>query len=148
MVMRPFPRFLSALLASFAVAHAADYHPSLPAIGSLDGLGVNIHFTEPQPGELEMIKAAGFKWVRMDFAWAGTEREAGKYDFAAYDRLVAALEKHSLRAVFILDYGNPLYDEGLAPHTDAARAAFAKWAAAAVGHFKGRGFLWELWKKN
>ena len=124
--MRPLLRFLVALLVSFAVARSAEYHPSLPAIGSLDGLGVNIHFTDPQPGELEMIKAAGFKWVRMDFTWGGTEREAGKYDFAAYDRLVGALEKNGLRAVFILDYGNPLYDEGLAPHTDGGRAAFAK----------------------
>jgi hypothetical protein len=32
-----------------------------------DGFGVNIHFTQPKAGELEMLAAAGFKWVRMDF---------------------------------------------------------------------------------
>ena len=108
---------------------------------------MNIHFTDPKPGEMEMLAAAGFKWVRMDFTWAATERTKGEYDFSAYDRLAAHLDKHKLRAVFILDYGNPLYDDGLAPHTEEARAAFAKWAAAAVTHFKGKGWLWELWNE-
>jgi hypothetical protein len=135
--------FLAAVLAS----QAATPHRSLPAIGSLDGLGVNIHFTEPKPGELEMIAAAGFRWIRMDFAWGATERKLGEYDFAAYDRLVAALEKNGLRAVFILDYGNPLYDSGLSPHTDEGRAAFAKWTAAAVKRYAGKGYLWEMWNE-
>ena len=56
---------------------------------------MNIHFTDPRPGEMEMLAAAGFRWVRMDFAWEGTEREKGKYDFSAYDRLMSALDKQS-----------------------------------------------------
>jgi hypothetical protein len=138
---------LAALSATVLICRAAIPHPSIPAIGSLDGLGVNIHFTDAKPGELEMIKAAGFKWVRMDLAWGGTERKQGEYDFAAYDRLVDALEKNGLRAVFILDYGNPLYDSGLAPHTDEGGAAFAKWAATAVKRYAGKGYLWELWNE-
>ncbi|HWB57907.1 MAG TPA: cellulase family glycosylhydrolase [Chthoniobacteraceae bacterium] len=145
--MKP-PRLpLISLVLVLSRALAADPHPSLPPIGSLDGLGVNIHFTDPQPGEMEMIAAAGFKWVRMDFAWGGTEREKGVYDFSAYDRLVAALDKQKMRAVFILDYGNKLYDSGNSPRTDETRAAFAKWAAAAVKHFSGRGYLWEMWNE-
>lgn len=112
-----------------------------------DGLGVNIHFTDPKPGEMRQLAAAGFGIVRMDLTWAGTERKAGAYDFAAYDRLLAALDAHKVRALFILDYGNKLYDDGLSPHTDAGRAAFAKWAAAAASHFKGRGVLWEIWNE-
>src|SRR4051812_42307728 len=94
---------LVGMLAIATVMRADVPHPSLPAIGSLDGLGVNIHFTDPQPGELEMIRDAGFKWVRMDLGWGGTERKAGEYDFSAHDRLAAALAKNGLRAVFILD---------------------------------------------
>src|SRR5947208_12539889 len=41
------------------------------------GLGVNIHFTEPEPGEMKMIADAGFRWVRTDFKWEATERERG-----------------------------------------------------------------------
>lgn len=66
--------------------------PPLPPLAPRDGLGVNIHFTKAKPGELEMIRAAGFKWVRMDFTWAATEKEKGEYDFSAYDQLLADLE--------------------------------------------------------
>ncbi len=129
------------------LAASARPHPSLPPIGSLDGLGVNIHFTDAQPGELEMIAAAGFRWVRMDLSWAATERERGRYDFSAFERLSAALEAQKLRALFILDYGNPLYDSGAPPRSEEARAAFARWAVAALRHFRGKGYLWELWNE-
>lgn len=151
--MSRFP-FLAALFASLFAAHAGEPHPSLPPPVIPDCLGVNIHFTDPKPGELEMLAAAGFKWVRMDFGWAGTERVKGEYDFSAYDRLVAALDKFKIRAVFIFDYGNPLYAApgGTQPFTSRAntpefREAFGKWAVATVRHFKGRGYLWEMWNE-
>ena len=112
-----------------------------------DGLGVNIHFTDPRPGEMEMLAAAGFKWVRMDFGWGATERRKGEYDFSEYERLMAALGKHQIRPIFILDYSNRFYDDGQSPHTDEGRAAFAKWAAAAATHFKGRGVVWEMYNE-
>ena len=111
--------------------------PELP-----DGLGVNIHFTDPQPGELERFGEAGFRWVRQDLAWAAVERERGRYDFSAYDRLLAAM-----RILFILDYGNPLYDDGKAPATDDARAAFVQFAAEAARHFAGKNVVWEIWNE-
>ncbi|HSI12642.1 MAG TPA: cellulase family glycosylhydrolase [Chthoniobacter sp.] len=147
-------RPLVAALLLLTVARAAEPHPSLPPPVIPDCLGVNIHFTDPKPGELEMLAAAGFKWVRMDFGWGGTERKKGEYDFSAFDRLVAALDKFKIRAVFILDYGNPLYaDPGdQSPFTSRAntpefREAFGRWAVAAVQHFKGRGYLWEMWNE-
>jgi hypothetical protein len=112
-----------------------------------DGLGVNIHFTDARPGELEMLAAGGFHWVRMDFFWAATEKRPGEYDFSAYDRLLAALEVQKLRALFILDYGNPLYEADSAVATEAGRRAFSRWAAAAAVHFKSHGILWEIWNE-
>jgi hypothetical protein len=137
---------LAVLLSAAGLAVGAP-HPSLPPPVIPDCLGVNIHFTDPKPGELEMLAAAGFKWVRMDFSWEGTERKKGEYDFSAYDRLAAALEKHGIRAVFILDYGNPLYDGGLPPASQESRAAFARWAVDGVRHFAGKGHLWEMWNE-
>lgn len=112
-----------------------------------NGLGVNIHFTNPRPGEMEMLAAAGFRWVRMDFTWAETELRVGEYNFAAYDRLMAALDRFGIRALLILDYGNPLYDQGLAPYTEEGRKAFARWAVAAALQYKDRGVLWEVWNE-
>jgi polysaccharide biosynthesis protein PslG len=129
-------------------ARAANGPVLAQSLGALpDGLGVNIHFTDPRPGEMRMLADAGFRWVRMDFGWASIEREKGEYDFSAYDRLIKTLDADHIRAVFILDYSNPHYDNNLSPHTDEGRAAFARWAAASVVHFKGRGVVWEMYNE-
>ncbi len=109
------------------------------------GWGVNIHFTDEQPGEIAKIGGA-FRWVRMDFAWSSIEREKGKYDFSAYDRLVSSLKQRGVRPYFILDYGNDLYLPG-SPRTPESRAAFCRWVVAAMAHFKGRGIVWEMWNE-
>jgi polysaccharide biosynthesis protein PslG len=110
-------------------------------------LGVNIHFTDPLPGEMQELAGSGVEWIRMDFSWAQTERAKRRYDFAAYDRLLAALHPYHIRPMLILDYGNPLYDQGLAPYTDSGRLAFANWVGAALRHFHGRGIAWEMWNE-
>jgi polysaccharide biosynthesis protein PslG len=112
-----------------------------------NSMGVNIHFTDSKPGEMKMLAEGGFKWVRMDFAWSGTERKKGEYDFSAYDRLLATLDQHGIRALLILDYHNRFYDNGMSPCSDEGRKAFAKWAAVAVQRYKGRGILWEMYNE-
>jgi hypothetical protein len=121
--------------------------PPLPSGPLPEGLGVNIHFTDPQPGEMKMMAEAGIRWVRMDLFWDQTEREKGVYDFSAYDRLIKALEEHRIRPIFILDYVNKFYDNAQSPHTPEGRAGMARWAAAAASHFRGRGVLWEMYNE-
>jgi hypothetical protein len=58
-----------------------------------------------------LIAAAGLKFVRMDLGWSGIERKQGAYDWSAFDELMANLERRGLRALFILDYSNRLYEE-------------------------------------
>ena len=140
------PLLLVALFGLNAAAGEAVAR-GLPKAGTLDGLGVNIHFTHAKAGELEMLAAGGFRFVRMDFGWEGCEREKGVYDFAAYDHLLGDLERLGLRAYFILDYGHRFYDGGLSPHTDAGRAAFCAFVTAAMKHFAGRGIVWEMWNE-
>ena len=140
---------LLVFLVAVSRAHAAP-HPSLPATGSVDGLGVNIHFTRPKPGEIEMIAASGCKWVRTDILWDSIEKQNGKYDFSAYDTLVAALDRFKLHALFVLDYGNRLYSKSGDAHLYASeefRDAYARWVVATVTHFRGKGFLWEIWNE-
>jgi polysaccharide biosynthesis protein PslG len=56
-----------------------------------DGLGLNIHFTKPQPGEMDQLAKTGSRIIRTDLLWHSTERDSGEYDFSNYDRP----EKHS-----------------------------------------------------
>lgn len=133
-----------ALVCAFAGSYRS--HFPLPDARFGSGWGVNIHFTDEQPGEVARIAQAGFRWVRMDFAWAGIERQRGIYDFTAYDRLLTSLDHDRVRPVFILDYGNDLYEKG-SPRTPESRAAFAAFVAAAVAHFRHRGVVWEMWNE-
>jgi hypothetical protein len=131
--------------------------PVIPA-----GVGVNIHFVTGHQDELDLLRAAGFKFVRMDFAWTATERTKGKYDWHEYEELLDNLDKHGLRAILILDYSHPLYEASVvstnpmnnqlhtttaAPQHPESVAAFVKWATAGVQHFRGRHVLWEIWNE-
>jgi len=116
--------------------------PVVPA-----GLGVATHFTDPAPGEMKRLAEAGYRMIRTDLEWGGIERAPGRYDFAAYDRLMGHLARVGVRPMFILDYGNRLYDHGQSPRSDSARAAFSRFAAAAARHFRGQGVVWEIWNE-
>lgn len=145
--MRLLTSLFALLLLPWMSLGALPSHPFDP-LGTIPaGLGVNIHFTHARPGELEMLAAGGFRFVRMDFSWSHIEKTKGVYDFAAYDHLLADLDKHQIRAVLILDYANPHYDDNQSPRSPEGRAAFARFAAAAAQRYQGRGILWEMYNE-
>jgi polysaccharide biosynthesis protein PslG len=134
----------------------------LPPLVLPEGVGVNIHFTRGRERDLDLIAAAGFKFIRMDFGWGGTERRKVEYTWGDYDELTANLEKRGLRAIYILDYSNGLYEDTVvsrnpisgreqrdtaSPRKPESFEAFARWAAAAATHFKGRRIVWEIWNE-
>jgi polysaccharide biosynthesis protein PslG len=140
------------------LSRAAEIPPLvLPA-----GVGVNIHFVSGHGHDLDLIAAGGFKFVRMDFVWEAIERQQGQYDWSDYERLLSDLDERGLRAVFILDYSNPLYGQPVtspdpltqvprrttgSPRDPESIAAYARWAAASTAHFHGRRVLWEIWNE-
>jgi hypothetical protein len=136
---------LCVALAALAPTAYRDRFP-LPTTQFGDGWGVNIHFTNPGDGELRQIREGGFRWVRMDLAWAGVERTKGVYDFTEFDILTEACKREGVRILFILDYGNDLYQQG-SPSTQEARDAFCRFAEAAFRRYKGQGILWEMWNE-
>lgn len=112
-----------------------------------NGLGVNIHFIDPKPQELELLSEAGFQFVRLDLHWHLTETKRGTYDFSLYDRFLRLLEEKGMRPIFIFNYVNPLYDAGLSPYTEEGRFAFTNWALAAAKHFAGHSIIWEMYNE-
>lgn len=120
---------------------------NLPAPIIPESLGMEIHFTSPQPGEMAKMKALGFKFIRMDLFWTEIEREPGKYDFTAYDGLVHTLEQYDLNLILILDYGNFAYDGGHAPRTPEGRAAFARFVSTAARRYRDHNIIWEIWNE-
>ncbi len=120
--------------------------PASPVSKIPNGWGVNIHFTDPGPGEMERFSEAGYQFVRMDFFWGRIEKKKGEYDWSPYDRLMGHLDKIKVHPIFILDYGNDVYEKG-PPRSPEARAAFARFAAEAVKRYAGRGVVWEIWNE-
>lgn len=155
-------RWSLALLGWLGFSTGGGAANGLPELVLPQGLGVNIHFTRGHERDLDLIAAAGFKFVRMDFSWGGTERRRGEYDWSAYDELTTRLDQRGLRAIYILDYSNPVHEETVlsrnpitgreqrdvaSPQKPESVAAFARWAAAAAEHYKGRGIIWEIWNE-
>lgn len=124
--------------------------------------GVNIHFVTGHEKDLDMIAAAGIRFIRMDFVWETIERNKGIYDWTDYDELTENIKRRGLRPIYILDYSNPLYEESVkfihqdsglnglgisAPEHDESRAAFVRWSTAAVEHFQKSDIIWEIWNE-
>jgi hypothetical protein len=126
----------------------------LPGATIPDGLGVNVLFYQADQTELDTLSTAGFRIVRLDYIWTMVESTSQVvYDFRIFDSFVESMTQRGIRVLFCLDgdnppsNGNPLYDNGLSPYTDNGRAAFARFAAASVSHFRGKGIIWELWNE-
>jgi hypothetical protein len=130
-------------IATVARAGAPTGPGTVPA-GPLAGLGFNLHIVGTS-GTWAAIQADGAKFVRRDFAWSNIEKRKGVYRFGQYGNEVQGMEAHGLRPIFILDYANPLYPPP--ETTKAGRDAYARWAAAAAAHFKGRHVIWEIWNE-
>ena len=111
------------------------------------GYGINIHESHFPPAEYALFRQAGFGLIRTDFHWQDIERTAGVYDFQKYDDQIKQLDALGVRPVWVVSYGNLLYDNGSPPHTDAGLKAFARFAGAAAAHFRNRGVLWEIWNE-
>ena len=123
---------------------------------------MNIHFVTGHERDLDLIAAAGFRFIRMDFAWTAIERKKGEYDWSEYEQLLKNLDSRGIRALLILDYSHHLFEETVtspnplyghaekrtaSPRHPASIEAYAQWAAAAVRHFHGRHVIWEIWNE-
>ena len=151
--------------AGFAVTIPQSRKPLISATFGSPGqvyAGVNIHFVTGHEQDLDRIAAAGFKLVRMDFEWQETEPSKGTYNWSGYDELTSNLVRRNLGAIYILDYSHSLYEETVesidpvtgkeqqdlaSPQRPESIAAFARWAAAAARHFKGKNIIWEIWNE-
>jgi len=151
------PRLLPLLLVPWFCGAAEIPDAILP-----EGVGLNIHFTRGHVRELDQIHAGGFKFIRMDFAWKETEPQPGRYDWSAHEELLRNLDHRGIRAILILDYSHPAYEQEVtainpmdnkphqttaAPQRPESIRAFVRWASAAAQHFKGRHVLWEIWNE-
>jgi hypothetical protein len=139
-----------ALIAAFAIGGCADAPKGPAGMGNagVSGIPTGVAFNMHVAGtdqDWDAIKAAGAVLCRHDLSWNGIEKVKGQYDFSRQDEILKKMDARGIRMLFVMAYDNPLYPK--AETTDEGRQAYARWAAAAVAHFKGRGVLWEIWNE-
>ncbi len=126
---------------------APQTHPQVHMRTVPQGVGVNIHFYQGNEKDWQMIEQAGIGIVRMDVSWAAVEKSSGKYDFRAIDQLIEKLDQRKIRLLFIINYSNPLYDEGRAPFSETGRQAYARFCSALAARYADKEIIWELWNE-
>jgi polysaccharide biosynthesis protein PslG len=140
---------LAIILALATVSVGGQVAPALPVLPIPQNIGVNIHFHSDGQlsAQVATLRQLGIGWVRRDLYWKEIETSKGVYSFASYDPLINALHGAGLRIVMVLDYNNPLYDNGYSPQSAAGRAAFAQFAAAAAQRYAGTVTVWEIYNE-
>ena len=100
------------------------------------------------PLNLQQMHAAGISSLRDELGWSGVERQRGQYRISAEDtatfRRAAEL---GVQPMLILDYANPLYDDGDRPRSAEALDGYARYAEFLVKHFGATVRLYEVWNE-
>lgn len=100
----------------------------------------------------DWLGATGAKSMRLQAGWARCEKQAGVYDFSWLDAIVDDARAQGVQPWLELSYSNPIYGGGTTlgskwPSSGTAAAAWDRWVAAIVGHFRGRVGMWAVWNE-
>jgi len=107
-------------------------------------MGVNLH--DPlNLASLDLVKADGLTWIRVDALWENVENAPGVYDWSRSDKIVSLTSERELKVLYILCYGNHLY--GGIPITQAGIDSYCNFARTAAVRYKGKGLSYEIWNE-
>ncbi|MFQ5813622.1 MAG: O-antigen ligase family protein [Anaerolineae bacterium] len=128
--------------------------PDVPQ-AAVNPFGVNVALEQYDEAELEhaldLIEAGGFQWVRQTFPWADIEAQAGQYDWAAWDRIVAAVREHDLDLIAVLDTSprwaqrNPEAADRYSPPQE--MADFGRFAQAFAERYREEIDYYQIWNE-
>jgi len=132
----------------FSVLTPYDFSTSTDTrIGTASGLGRS-GTVNPGNNSVALMAMGGISTARDEAYWANAETTPGVIQFPqAVKDYKAALDSNNVDFLNILDYGNPLYYPDEAPSTEPQRAAFARYAVAAVNEFGTAHTTYELWNE-
>jgi polysaccharide biosynthesis protein PslG len=140
----------AAFLLTIVYAAQAAQPNQLDALkNTSNGFGITI--TDLTTSTLDKAVGGGFTFIRTDLHWGDIEQVKGRYNWAAYDKLLQELKRRKLRAMFILAFNNPHYnptrDYMGSIDTRTEIEGFKKYAAAAVERYKNEQVIWEFYNE-
>lgn len=92
--------------------------------------------------ELDLIKAAGIRWVRADFTWGHFEPRDGEFRFERYDEVVKACLERGIDVLPILCYDSPW-----AGYAHANLPAWERYVRRVTERYGDRLRYWEVWNE-
>jgi hypothetical protein len=137
-------RRLAAVLAVLGGVDCGGAEERQVADAFLVGVGISIH----DPSEaVDAMSRLGVQSMRIDAPWRSIETAPGRYHVPAWlDTAVDGARARGIEPVLILAYGHPLYGNDK-PKTEAALAAFCRYAVYVAKHFEGRVRYFDLWNE-
>lgn len=100
--------------------------------------------------ELDRMRDSGARWLRVTIEWGQIEREPGRLDWAAPDRIVAGARRRGLSVVGSITYAPPWAAAGRCRYecAPADAAAYARFAGLVVRRYRPVGVrVWEIWNE-
>ncbi|MDX3002846.1 sugar-binding protein [Kribbella solani] len=132
----------------FAVLTPHDFSTSTDTrIGVASALGFG-GVANPGLEAVPLMANGGISTARDEAFWSAAETTKGVIQFPQKVKdYKKALDDNHVDFLNILDYGNSLYYPDEAPSTDEQRAAFTRYAVAAVDEFGTEHTTYELWNE-
>jgi hypothetical protein len=138
-------RVIALAAATCTLASAPLQAADLPLIG------VNVHsFNSPEQHNRDfgLMQSMGFNTVRVEALWTQAETTKGVLTLPpAWNTFINRAVAANIQPVVILDYGNPFYDNGNKPISDAAIQGYVNYAKFVVTQFRGRVKYYEVWNE-
>ena len=138
-------RAVAAWVAPWADPGSAELQPDSPW-----GMGVYLYRYDNDPAGLAamdraaaLAEAAGIKWSREEFGWAGIEPQRGQFQWDHYDAVVETALRHGISVYGLIDYWSPWTQ----PFTEAGIADYCRYAQALVRRYGDRIKHWEIWNE-
>ena len=115
--------------------------------------GGNLHNLRPEElaHELDVYRAAGSRWIRIDVNWEVIQHAGpSSYNWEPFDRIVRGAGERGLQVLATIIYtpawARPGTPAGTYPPADLG--TFASFCAAAVRHYEPMGVhTWEIWNE-
>jgi hypothetical protein len=142
---------LTATNASGSVSSNVTVTVPIAVAGQSFELGVVTHFGQNKgdvQANLGLIQQMGATSIRDEVHWSSVEHQKGQYAIpASTETFVNASLAKGIKPLLTLDYGNPFYDNGDKPISDAAIEGYARYAEFVVSQLKGRVSMYEIWNE-
>ena len=99
--------------------------------------------------QLNVLSAAGVKFIRIDTGWDGIETSLGVYNFTTLDTNVNNILTAGLQPLLILDYNSTLYAASKFTGITTAPnlAAWLNFVTAVVNRYKNHNVVYEVWNE-